>query len=103
MWAWHAQATGEKILVLEDLGAGTVTGDLLGVGHVYTWDKKDQVEAATLAGPGPVAVVAKTFAATVSTSTITTALCTWTHSILACSIELVCDTHLLHARRESKK
>ena len=57
-------ATGEKILVLEDLGAGTVTGNMLGAMHPYTWDKREEVEAATKAGPGPEVVIAQTFAAT---------------------------------------
>jgi hypothetical protein len=56
--------TGQKIIVMEDLGDGTVTGDLLGPHHPHTWHKKKEVEASTAGGPGPEAIIEGTFLAT---------------------------------------
>lgn len=57
------RSTGRKILVMEDLSSGTVSGDLLGTAHPHTWARKEEVLATTEAGPGPERVIEETFAA----------------------------------------
>eukprot|EP00040_Diaphanoeca_grandis_P027478 m.156550 g.156550 ORF g.156550 m.156550 type:complete len:394 (-) comp31003_c0_seq2:1304-2485(-) len=63
-YAKSDMATGRKILILEDLSRGTVSGQLLGTSHPHTWEKRADVEAKTKTGPGAKAVITSTFEAT---------------------------------------
>jgi hypothetical protein len=64
LYARGDMATGKKIIVMEDLSAGTVSGKLLGPAHPHNWAHKEQVEALTAAGPGIEAVIESTFSVT---------------------------------------
>lgn len=65
IYAAGDRSTGQKIIVLEDLSAGTQVGEMLGTAHPHTWgdSKEAKVLASTMAGPGPGPVLQTTFEA----------------------------------------
>jgi len=63
VYARGDMATGRKIIVMEDLGNGIVSGKLLGPWHPHNWAKRETVEASTAAGPTPEVVIEGTILA----------------------------------------